>query len=137
MKSLIKSFLIRKDGVAAVEFALVAPMIILLIMGAIEAGMLFQLKNSMTFHTRSIAREVALGHLTESQAKTELQTRLSDYASLSYSISVHEPPAGSLVDTDVVVKATLTKAELKSYTVTGFLVTSDMETEATMRTLEQ
>ncbi len=126
----------NESGAAAVEFAMVVPLLLTLVLGTMEAGMLFQLKNSMTFHTRAITREVALGSLDGSNAPAELTSRLAGYAQLNYNVSVTVPDPNDPNDTDVVVTVSVAQTDLEAYAITGVLVMGDYSTTATMRSLE-
>jgi len=126
----------NRDASALAEFSLVLPVLITLLVGTIEAGLLFQLKNNMTYHTRNVARDVALGNLTGAEATTELTRLLNTYADLSYTVKIAVPDPDVEADTDVVVTVTLPQADVESYALTGLLVTGDFSSSATMRSLE-
>lgn len=128
------------DGAALIEFALVLPMLMILIVGSIEAGLLFQLKNSITFHTRNIARELALGNIAQVDAPNILIARLNEYADLSYQVrvigpaevlSVEEGPIGRYI-----VTVTVPPDQLQEYSITGIVSVPNFVTTATMRDVE-
>ena len=122
-----------EDGAALAEFALVLPVLMVLVVGTIEAGLLFQLKNSMTFNTRSVTRDIALGNLSGLEGSTLLQSRLQQYANLAYQITIIEPDPDDPTSTDVVVTVTLPQQQVESYAITGLLVVGDFSSTATMR----
>jgi len=65
------------SGIAAVEFAFVAPLMMAFLLGMIELGRLFLIHNALTFATDEAAR-AAMIHQTISSA--ELETLARSYA---------------------------------------------------------
>ena len=132
-----KSRNIKRDikGVAAVEFAIVLPILLTLVLGILEGGLLFQLQNTMTHQAREAVREIALGNLSADEAQAVYTVRLQDYANLNYSISIVEPDPNVPGDTDVVVTITAPESEVKKLATLGVFVTGDFEAVASMRSV--
>jgi Flp pilus assembly protein TadG len=64
-----------RRGAAAVEFAIVAPVLFLLILGIIEFGRMVMVQQILTNASREGARRAILEHVTAS----EVETAVSDY----------------------------------------------------------
>jgi Flp pilus assembly protein TadG len=58
-----------RDGNAAVEFAIVLPFIMTLLMGILEVGRLIEMQQVLTNATREGARHAATGQYTDSQCQ--------------------------------------------------------------------
>ena len=59
----LRRFIRAKDGVAAVEFALIGPILIVMILGVVEAGRLFWFQSSLEYQVEEAAR-YAMTHYT-------------------------------------------------------------------------
>ena len=59
-----------RRGVAAVEFAVVMPGVLLLLMGILEVGRLVEMQQVLSNAVREGARQAATGQLTNSQVQT-------------------------------------------------------------------
>ncbi len=90
--SVLEHTLFRSDerGAAAVEMALVMPVMVMLLFGIIEFGALFYLQNTMTQVANDVVRRVAVGELTDSEARESIDERLPDWAA-NFSASVNRP----------------------------------------------
>ena len=86
-------------GVAAVEFALMLPVLLLLLGGIMEFGSIYYVKNNMATVARDVARRLALGELTQVQAEQEVEDQLVAW-DLTLTITVTMPTA---VTTDYIV----------------------------------
>ena len=121
----LKKLIRNTSLIAALEFALVAPIMIGLTIGTVDAGHLLRLKNHMKFHTNAVALDVALGNLSGAEAKIRLTGLLDSYADLNYSVTIHEPDPEIQTSTDVIVVATLPRSDVEKYSITGLLVSDD------------
>jgi Flp pilus assembly protein TadG len=72
----LRRFLRATDGAAAVEFAIIAPVFILLCVGIFEAGRMMWIRNSIQTSTEEAAR-YAMVHTSASDA--ELTKHATDY----------------------------------------------------------
>jgi Flp pilus assembly pilin Flp len=67
-------------GVSAVEFALIAPLLITLLLGVIQYGSIFLVQMRMNDTARDTARRLAVGDLgSESDGETFARAQLSDW----------------------------------------------------------
>ncbi|GAA2198747.1 TadE/TadG family type IV pilus assembly protein [Sinomonas flava] len=89
----------RERGAAAVEFALVLPVLILLLLGIVDYGRLFNAQQTLTYAARSGARVMVLQNST-SAAITAAQNTASDLGSIpssSFAVSPSTCTAGTQV----------------------------------------
>ena len=125
------------DGSLAVEFALVVPLLLIFLFGILDAGLYFYLRNAMTMEVRLVARDLALGNLSATQAQTQLTNNLNYIANLSYTVAATEPDPLDPNDTDVEVSVSLTEEALNSgFSLTGMVPFGDINLEVSMRALE-
>ena len=98
--------LLRRDerGASAVEFALVLPFLIMLLLGIIQYGSLFLVQTRMNDAARDTARRLAVGDLkTESDAAAHARALLADWSAPFTAVaSLPRPP-----DHDVSVTITV------------------------------
>jgi Flp pilus assembly pilin Flp len=85
----------EEDGAAAIEAALILPVAIFLIMGALEASLTFYTFTEMQHRTRDFVRRVAVGSLTPAQAEAELGSSLPSWASAYATAEVTETDPGN------------------------------------------
>ena len=77
----VRGFWRDQRGASAVEFALVAPLLIGLLLGIIQYGSLFLLQTRMNDAARDTARRLAVGDLaTETEAEEYAVSRLADWS---------------------------------------------------------
>ena len=93
-KTMQKSFLThiwhKEDGATAVEFALISPVVVLLVMGVIEMSMMMMAQNLMESATFSASRTGKTGYVAEGQTREE--TILQELNEL----------AGAVLDTEAI-----------------------------------
>lgn len=80
MKFLLKRFLQKKDGVTAVEFAILAPLFFLLFLGIIEVGLTTFVDSGLNAAIRDIARAGVAKELSAAEAKDTFRKHLSGLA---------------------------------------------------------
>lgn len=85
------SILRDERGVAIVEFALVVPVLLLLVIGIIQFGAAFFLQNEMLNVAREASRRLATGGMTSAQASAWVAGQMPGQAPTV----VVTPPAGS------------------------------------------
>ena len=93
-------------GVAAVEFALVASILITLVMGIIEFGLIFFTYNSAGSATRDIARRVATARLSSASASSALIQQLPGWVQSSTTVDVTQTASGSPTTNIITVTTT-------------------------------
>ena len=87
---------------AAVEFALVLPVLILVLAGVIQFGSMFFVQNNMTDVARDSARRLAVGELTAAETQQYAQNALVDWG-ITYTVVVTEPNPIDPDDKDITV----------------------------------
>ena len=100
-----------KDGVAAVELALVLPFLMMLLVGIIDFGALFFLKNNMFSVARDSARALALQSVTVTEAEQMAQDNLINWNATFDVVAQEVPNAIDPAITDVVVTITVPMAD--------------------------
>ena len=68
-----------RSGSAAVEFGLVLPVLLLFVLSALQGSLLLFTQNNMVSATNEVARRLAVGEITESQAKQIAAERLPSW----------------------------------------------------------
>jgi Flp pilus assembly protein TadG len=106
----------EERGVSAVEFALVAPLLIALLLGIIQYGSLFLVQTRMNDAARDTARRLAVGDLaTEAAAEQHARALLADWsADFTATAKLPNPP-----DHDVVVTITVPMADAAMLDLVG------------------
>ncbi|NQV44039.1 MAG: pilus assembly protein [Rhodospirillales bacterium] len=106
----------HQDGVAVVEFALVAPILVVLLLGMFEFSWLFFQRHNMLTTAERGARGVATQTLTAAEAIAESQTTLTDW-NITSTVTIVEPDPANITDRDVVVRIS---APTQGVSITGF-----------------
>ena len=127
----------RARGAAAVEMAIMAPLLILLFGGIISFGLFFFLKNNMVNAAREGTRALAVGEVTVAgstscdpdspppagSAQEVVCSRLSGWSSLNFTLAVCSPavPGPNCVggSNDVAVEISLPLSEAVTMDVLG------------------
>lgn len=91
--SLLRRFARASEGVAAVEFAIIAPVFIMFCLGIMEGGRMLWIRNSIQTATEEAGR-FAMAHTTATDA--ELITQAADYFD---SVSMDNPTFTVVRDT--------------------------------------
>lgn len=115
-------------GSAAVEFAFVAPILILLLVGISQFGMLFFLRSEMLDVARETARRLATGNLTADGAEAWVAAQLPDHADLSVAVT---SPSGS--NDMYTVTLSLPLASAVPVDPFGFFTTGNVTAAVSMR----
>jgi len=134
-KALLRSFLQRlkprrfardQGGGALVEFALLAPVLILILGGACEGGMLFYLRTFMTHCSSEAARSVALGAMEPAEAEAWVRGRMATIVDSGVTVAVTDDEG------DVTVVTTVAGAPLDALTPFGLIVPNQVQTRVDM-----
>ncbi len=120
-----------RDGAAAVEFAFVLPILLLLFSGIVQFGSVMFLENHMTNVARETSRRVAVGELTQADAAKSAQQALVNWG-VNYTVSVATVDAGGGND-DITVAITLPMAEAALMDVLGVFQSGNLTAAVTMR----
>lgn len=70
-----------KTGAAAAEFAIMLPVLLLIMAGALQYGVMMMTYNSMVNGARSAARALSLGDATDAQVRTAVKNWLPGWVS--------------------------------------------------------
>jgi hypothetical protein len=77
-------------GAGAVEFAIIAPVFILLLLGIIEFSNIFLVQNHMTEVARDTVRQLATGRIERDEARSFVEERLKDKVDAEVLVTVTE-----------------------------------------------
>ena len=121
------------SGVAAIEFAFIAPILILLLTGIIQFGAVLFIQHNMGEIARESARRVAVGAMTPTQAKQFVDDELVNWgATFDIAVTVAPDPANP-TDTDVSVVITAPMSEVALLDILGVFEGGTMRAANTMR----
>jgi Flp pilus assembly protein TadG len=125
-----------RRGNVAVEFALIAPILIGAVAGIIEYGNILHTQQMMQYASGLAARCYAVGTCTSATAITTATTFLSGSSSLSYTVTVTEAAGATGQEVTVTVSVPLADAALINV-LTGILGTTafsgNLQANTTMR----
>ena len=121
------------SGVAAIEFAFIAPILILLLTGIIQFGAVLFIQHNMGEIARESARRVAVGAMTPTQAKQFVDDSLVNWgATFDVAVTVVPDPADP-TDTNVSVVVTAPMSEVALLDILGVFEGGTMRAANTMR----
>ena len=129
----------REHGASAVEFALVLPILVILVVGIVEMGLAFNRQQSFHAASREAARLVSVGYDLSGDGliSTVLsQTRSVDESDISVVVSPEGGCAGTGEPEDLVTVAVFLSGNLDRYAIRiPFIPTAspDFRSEATFR----
>ena len=124
----VSSLFRHQDGGIVVEFALVAPILILVMTGIIQFGAAMFILNNMENVARDASRRAATGEFSAAQAETYAAGTLVDWG-INYNISVTIDTTTR--DVVAVISAPLNEAAIIDYL--GILSGRTITAAATMR----
>lgn len=97
------------SGASAIEFALIIPLFIVILMAIIEFGMIFYVQNSIQSAARDIGRQLSTNRLAmadaPSAARKEIGLWLIDQVKVSVTQSAPTNPAANDITVDISVSA--------------------------------
>ncbi len=120
-----------RDGAAAVEFAFILPILLLLFSGIVQFGSIMFLENHMTNVARETSRRVAVGELTQADAAKSAQQALVNWG-VNYKVSAATVDAGG-GNQDIIVTISLPMAEAALMDVLGVFQSGNLAATVTMR----
>ena len=112
-------FRIRRRGASVVEFAIVAPVFILLVLGMIEYGRMIMVQQVITNASREGARQAALDGSTTTSVNSTVNTYLSNGSISGASVAIVDQndatlnPATATAGTAIKVKVTVNYDSVK------------------------
>ncbi len=114
-----QAFRRSESGVSAVEFAIIVPVLMTIVMGVLEFGMILYTFNSSENAARDVARRLATNRLTTAQASDTAKAELPGWASPSATVTVAQSaptdPSQNQFTVSIAIPA-------KSATASNFLV---------------
>ncbi len=120
-------------GAAAVEFALVLPLLLLFLFGVVQFGFLFSVYNTMVHAAREGARGMAVEQLDEADGETLTRARLSVYGGLPFTVVADAPDPSVSTDLDVTVAVSVPMADAMFVDVLGLAAGQTISTQVVMR----
>ena len=140
--------ILDRRGAIAIEFALVVPILLVILLGIVQFGFAFFIQINMTNAAREGARVLAVGEAvvgtasadanctapTAGTAQAATCARLADTASLAYALAACSG-AGPLCanPTTVSVRVRLARTELALADILGLFGSGTMEAQVSMR----
>lgn len=116
-------------GAAAVEFALLVPVLAVLLAGTFESSLLLYTWGSMEFASRQAARAVAVGAITRAEAKTFVEKRMLDSpGSPKATATVTLNNGATALENEVVVQVSIPGTELTRVMPLGLLRSVNLST---------
>ncbi len=126
-------YLRDRRGSAAVEFALIAPVVLLMILGMIQGALVLRTQSILDEIVFDATRGIAAGYLDKTQAETFVKTQSLARIGITAFVNVDPPTEGDPTDPDAVVSIGLTHADLKAKLPFSLFVPSSLTANLTMR----
>lgn len=122
-----------ESGVAAVEFAIIAPVGLALLAGIIQFGFALFIESHMAGVARDTARRYAVGAVDETEAVDFAQAALLNWG-VTYTVTVTPPDPSDPADLDVNVLISLPRSSVAIIDMTGLFQAGTLTTDVTMMT---
>ncbi len=120
-----------RGGAAAVEFAFILPVLLLLFSGIVQFGSIMFLENHMTNVARETSRRIAVGELSQADAASSAQQALVNWG-VNYEVSIAATSAGG-GNEDITVAISLPMAQAALMDVLGVFQSGNLTAAVTMR----
>jgi Flp pilus assembly protein TadG len=133
----MKCLLTDQKGVSAIEFALIGPVFVAIIMGGIEFGSIMYTYAAVEFVTNDITRQLATNRITQKDAQSAIPARLPRWAQAAATVTVtasSATPTANLytISTSVpLVNATPSTFFATIYASRSMKITATMQQEPT------
>ncbi len=133
LRQFLRSFRRAKSGAAALEFALVVPILLTLLFATIQFGSVVFVQNNMVNAAREGARRIAAADVSTTEATAMMQNMLSSW-NLPFTYNIAMPNPANPSDRDVVVTVTVPAAAARvvSYPP-GLFGSGNVVAQVTMR----
>ena len=115
-------------GVAAIELALILPILVTLAFGTFSVGSMLFVQNNIIHAARETARTIAVGDAEVAEAATIAHNHLVNWAGLNFSVTGSQPTGA-----DVMVNITVPMSEAAIVDVLGIFSSGTLQTQVTMR----
>lgn len=129
----MKRFFKDRTGVAAIEFALIVPIIILLFSGIIQFGFVLFIQNHMVDVARDAARRFAVGATTQAETIQFAQATLLNWG-VTYTVIVTPPNPSDPDDNDVIVNISLPRSSVAILDMLGLFQSGTLSASVTTLT---
>lgn len=123
---------IGRGGSTSVEFAVALPILLLMVMGSVQFGIMFHLKNEMTDAARDAVRALAVGEITGIEAHQLALDRLSGW-NMTFSVVVTEPDPNDPSDRAVTVDVNVPMSQAVFMDFLSLFETGNLQGRVTMR----
>ena len=121
------------SGVAAVEFAVIAPVAVALLGGIIQFGFALFIESHMAGVARDSARRFAVGATDQTETATYAQGALLNWG-VTYTVTVTPPDPSDPSDVDVTVQISLPRSSVALVDMLGLFQSGTLSTSVTMLT---
>ncbi len=139
MKKLFRKFEVKgvgvhrgEAGVAAVEFAVLMPVLVLVLGGIIQFGIVMFVQNQMTNVARETSRRIAVGELNTAAAQQYARDSLV-FPSANFAVAITGPDPASPNPTDITVDITVPFSEVSLVDILGLFGSGTLRASVTMR----
>jgi Flp pilus assembly protein TadG len=123
----------NEEGATAVELALVCPVLLLLVAGVIEGGLLLYTWGNMEHIARQAARAAAIGSITATQAETFVETKMAaSIGSPTATATVSIVAGATPIEDEVIVQVTVPEGELGAILPFGIFRLASLSSTVTM-----
>ena len=119
-------------GAAAVEMALVLPILVSITFGIIQFGSILYLQSNMLNAARESTRKLAVGEVNVAGAEQAALDYLGNW-SMNFTVTVSLPDPNDPNDTDVSVEISVPLKEASLVDVLALFDTGDLKAAVTMR----
>ena len=134
LTKLRRSHRIKRRGAAVVEFAIVAPVFILLVFGMIEYGRMVMVQQLLTNASREGARKAVLDGATKSEIETLVRDYLSNSSVSGATVTVTpDPPSNAAFGDPVTVSVSIPFDQVSWLPSPMYLGGATMSASAVMR----
>ncbi len=122
-----------QKGVAAVEFAFVAPVLILIVAGIIQFGAIFFLQGNMGNAARAVSRSLAVGAIkNQTEAENLADSKLTSWG-IDFDVAVEFPDPADPNDTDYTVTVSAPLSQAAIFDILGVFEGGMLTATASMR----
>ena len=123
----------QESGVAAVEFAVIAPVMLTLLAGILQFGFVLFIESHMAGVARDTARRFAVGASDQSETVQYAQDALLNWG-VTYTVTVTPPDPSDPSDIDVDVLISLPRSSVAIIDMLGLFQSGTLTTSVTMLT---
>ena len=126
LRTSLGRFLRHRGGATALEFAFVAPILIMVLAGIVQVGGLFFLQNQMASVAQDTSRRIAVGEFSASEAQAYAESKLVNWG-VNFTITIDEP------DQEAQVNISVPLAQAAVFDLLGVFQSGDLQAEAVTR----